>query len=148
MLAAGVFGLVAMLICFLSAVFMKRTVIDAIDQGRFHDAKNDSVIWVVFGLIGFVLPALLLMLTYVKVSDSLTASNLRDIRRTLREQSRCSNQHRTLRPSTGPAGACRARGAARTGSPRSSDSDGEVQELQRPVPVFMHSCPNCGAPKE
>src|SRR5512136_3026128 len=73
LLALGVFGLLAMLICFLSAVFMKRTVIDAIDQGRFNDAKNDSMIWIVFGLIGFVLPALFLMLTYVKISDTMAA---------------------------------------------------------------------------
>src|SRR5512137_539732 len=62
MLALGVFGLLAMLMCFLSAVFLKTTVIDAIDQGRFHDAKNDSIIWILFGLLGFILPALMLIL--------------------------------------------------------------------------------------
>jgi hypothetical protein len=73
MLALGVFGLLAMLICFLSAVFMKKTVLDAIDQGRFHDARNDTLIWIIFGFIGFVLPSLMLILTYAKLGDALMA---------------------------------------------------------------------------
>ena len=43
-LVIGIFGFFAMVILFLAAVFMRRTVIDAIDQGRFHDAKNDTII--------------------------------------------------------------------------------------------------------
>src|SRR4030067_3306014 len=70
-LALGVFGLLAMLICFLAAIYMKKTVIDAIDQGRFHDAKNDSLIWIFFGLFAFVLPSLLMLLAYAKLGDAL-----------------------------------------------------------------------------
>ena len=148
-LALGVFGLLAMLICFLAAVFMKKTVIDAIDQGRFHDAKNDSVIWVVFGLIGFVLPALLLMLTYVKVGDALAAQQ--------------------------PVGyAPYAPGTVQVQQPPpyvpppAPIQQPPPQQVQQPAqayhahqtpmmrckncnvqyPMFMHSCPNCGAPKE
>src|SRR5512136_708919 len=72
-LAFGLFGFFGMLICFLAGVFLKKTVLDAIDQGRFHDAKNDTLIWVIFGLISFILPALMLILTYAKLGDALMA---------------------------------------------------------------------------
>lgn len=150
-LAAGVFGLLAMLICFLAAIFMKRTVIDAIDQGRFHDAKNDSVIWVVFGLIGFVLPALLLMLTYVKISDSLAA-----------QQPAGYTPYSPGAVQVQQPGAYVPPPAPVQPMPAAPPPDQQQAQAyhahQTPMvrckncsvqyPMFMHSCPNCGAPKE
>ena len=52
-LAFGLFGFFALVICFLSSVFLKKTVLDAVDQGRFHDAKNDSIVWIIIGFFGF-----------------------------------------------------------------------------------------------
>ena len=48
MLLLGLIGFIAMVVCFMSAIFLKKTVLDAIDQGRFHDAKNDSMVWIIF----------------------------------------------------------------------------------------------------
>ena len=150
MLALGAFGLLAMIICFLAAIFMKRTVIDAIDQGRFHDAKNDTVIWIVFGLIGIVIPALFLMLTYVKISDSLAAQQP-----TGYAPYAPGTVHVQQPPPYVPPPA-----------PIQPPPPGPVPEQQAPAyhahqtpmvrckncsvqyPMFMHSCPNCGAPKE
>ena len=150
LLALGVFGLLAMIISFLSGVFLKKTVIDAIDQGRFNDAKNDTMIWIVFGLISLVLPALMLILTYAKLGDALMAQQ--------------------------PAGyAPYAPGTVAVQQPAPYVAPpAPIQQPQQPAPaqqpaqpyhahqtpmvrckncsvqypMFMHSCPNCGAPKE
>jgi hypothetical protein len=150
MLALGVFGLLAMLICFLAAVFMKKTVIDAIDQGRFHDAKNDSVIWIVFGFIGIVIPALFLMLTYVKISDSLMAQQPVGYAPyapgTVQVQQPApyvSPPAPIQPPPAPPAGQQPAQPYHAHQTPMVRCKNCSVQ-----YPMFMHSCPNCGAPKE
>ena len=149
-LALGAFGLLAMLICFLSAVFMKRTVIDAIDQGRFNDAKNDSMIWIVFGLIGFVLPALFLMLTYVKISDTMAAQQ--PVGYTPYAPGAVQVQQPPAYvpppapvqpPPAAPPADQHAQAYHAHQTPMVRCKNCSVQ-----YPVFMHSCPNCGAPKE
>lgn len=149
-LIVGVFGFFGMLICFLAAVFMKKTVIDAIDQGRFHDAKNDSLIWIIFGLVGFVLPALFLILTYAKLGDALVTQ--------------APVGYQPYSPGTvavqQPAPYAPPPAPIQTPAPIQPVPPGAAQyhAHQTPMvrckncnvqyPVFMHSCPNCGAPKE
>lgn len=149
-LLVGVFGFFAMVICFLAGVFMKKTVIDAIDQGRFHDAKNDSIIWIIFGLIGFVIPALFLILTYAKLGDALAAQAPVGYQPygagTVQVQQPAPNvpppapiQPAPVQP-VPPAGQQQYH-AHQTPMVRCKNCN--VQ-----YPMFMHSCPNCGAPKE
>jgi hypothetical protein len=149
-LIVGVFGFFGMLICFLAAVFMKKTVIDAIDQGRFHDAKNDSLIWVIFGLVGFVIPALFLILTYAKLGDALATQ--------------APAGYQPYSPGTvsvqQPAPYVPPPAPIQAPAPVQPVPAGAAQyhAHQTPMvrckncnvqyPVFMHSCPNCGAPKE
>lgn len=148
-LGLGVFGFFAMLICFLAAVFEKKTVIDAIDQGRFHDAKNDSIVWIIFGLVGFVIPALLLILTYAKLSDALAA------------QAPVGYQPYAptgvaVQPPTPPApppAPVQQAPAAPPQAPPPAPAHHTTQMVRCKncnvqFPAFMHSCPNCGAPKE
>ena len=149
-LAVGVFGLLAMLICFLAAVFMKKTVIDAIDQGRFHDARNDTIIWIVFGLIGFVIPALFLMLTYVKLSDSLAAQQPAGY--APYAPGTVQVQHPS--PYAPPPAPIQPPPAAPPAEQQAQAYHAHQTPMVRckncsvQYPVFMHSCPNCGAPKE
>jgi len=148
-LALGLFGLVAMVICFLAAIFMKRTVIDAIDQGRFHDAKNDTIIWIVFGLIGIVLPALFLMLTYVKLSDSLAAQQPAGYAPyapgtvQVQQPAYVPPPAPIQPPPAAPASDQQAQAYHAHQTPMVRCKNCSVQ-----YPMFMHSCPNCGAPKE
>jgi hypothetical protein len=150
MLALGVFGLLAMLICFLSAVFLKKTVIDAIDQGRFHDAKNDTVIWIVFGLIGFVLPALMLILTYAKLGDALMAQQPAGY--TPYAPGTVAVQQPA--PYVPPPAPIQPQAAPAPVQPGQQPFHAHQTPMVRckncsvQYPVFMHSCPNCGAPKE
>lgn len=154
MLLMGVFGFFAMLICFLAGVFMKKTVIDAIDQGRFHDARNDSLIWILFGLVGFVIPALFMILTYAKLSDAVVSQAPVGYQPYQPGQVAVQQPAPYMPPPAvaapppapiQPQGAPPAQhaSAAHHGAPMIRCKNCSVQ-----FPQFMHSCPNCGAPKE
>ena len=149
-LVLGIFGFFAMIILFLAAVFMKRTVIDAIDQGRFHDAKNDSLIWILFGLIGFVLPSLFLILTYAKLGDALMQQAPAGY--APYAPGTVAVQQPSYVPPPGPVQ------APAPVQPVPPSAQQPAHGHQTPMirckncnvqyPQFMHSCPNCGAPKE
>jgi hypothetical protein len=148
-LLVGVFGFFAMIICFLSAVFMKKTVIDAIDQGRFHDAKNDSLIWILFGLVGFVIPSLFLILTYAKLGDAMAAQA------PVGYQPYAPGTVAVQQPAPYvPPPAPVQPPPAQHAQPAAAGAHGHQTPMIRckncsvQFPQFMHSCPNCGAPKE
>jgi hypothetical protein len=152
-MVVGIFGFFAMVILFLAAVFMKRTVIDAIDQGRFHDARNDTIIWIIFGLIGFALPSLFLILTYAKISDALAAQA--PVGYQPYSQGQVSAQ---MPPPYVPPPAAPQPGPAPPAQTQAAPGQQPYHAHQTPMvrckncnvqyPTFMHSCPNCGAPKE
>jgi hypothetical protein len=151
MLVLGVFGFFAMIILFVAAVFMKKTVIDAIDQGRFHDAKNDTIIWIIFGLIGFVIPSLFLILTYAKLGDALAQQAPTGY--APYAQGTVAVQQPAYMPPPAPVAPVQVPPA---GQPPAQGA--QPHHAQTPMmrckncnvqyPAFMHSCPNCGAPKE
>jgi hypothetical protein len=148
-LIVGVFGFFGMLICFLAAVFMKKTVIDAIDQGRFHDAKNDSLIWIIFGLVGFVLPALFLILTYAKLGDALVTQapvGYQPYSPGTVSVQQPSPYVPPPAPIQGPAPVQQVPPGAQYHAHQTPMVRCKNCNVQ--YPVFMHSCPNCGAPKE
>ena len=149
-LIVGVFGFFGMLICFLAAVFMKKTVIDAIDQGRFHDAKNDSLIWVIFGLVGFVLPALFLILTYAKLGDALVTQAPVGYQ-PYSPGTVAVQQPGPYVPPPAPIQGPAPVQPVPPGAPQYHAHQTPMVRCKNcsvQYPVFMHSCPNCGAPKE
>ena len=149
-LIVGVVGFFGMLICFLAAVFMKRTVIDAIDQGRFHDAKNDSLIWVIFGLVGFVLPALFLILTYAKLGDALVTQAPVGYQ-PYSPGTVAVQQPGPYVPPPAPIQGPAPVQPVPPGAPQYHAHQTPMVRCKNcsvQYPVFMHSCPNCGAPKE
>lgn len=149
-LLVGVFGVFAMLICVLAAVFLKRTVIDAIDQGRFHDAKNDSIVWIIFGLVGFVLPALFMILTYAKLGDSLASQAPAGYQ----PYAAGTVQVQQPAPYIPPPAPVQPPAPAQQGPQAGQQYHAHQTQMVRckncnvQYPMFMHSCPNCGAPKE
>lgn len=145
----------AMLICGVAGIFMKRTVIDAIDQGRFVEAKNDSIVWILFGVFGFVIPSLFLILTYAKISDSLAAQA------PVGYQPYAPGQvSAQMPPYVPPPGAPQPPQPApvQPAQTQAAPAQQPYHAHQTPMvrckncnvqfPSFMHSCPNCGAPKE
>ena len=149
-LIVGVFGFFGMLICFLAGVFMKKTVIDAIDQGRFHDAKNDSLVWIIFGLVGFVIPALFLILTYAKLGDAL-ATQASAGYQPYSPGTVAVQQPAPYAPPPAPIQPPAPVQPAAQGAPQYHAHQTPMVRCKNcnvQYPVFMHSCPNCGAPKE
>ena len=152
-LVVAVIAFFAMIICGVAGLFMKRTVIDAIDQGRFVDAKNDSIVWIVFGFVGFVIPSLFLILTYAKISDALAAQA--PVGYQPYSQGQVSAQ---MPPPYMPPPAAPQPGPAPPAQTQASPGQQPYHAHQTPMvrckncnvqyPTFMHSCPNCGAPKE
>ncbi len=154
MLVIGVFGFFGMLICFLGGVFEKKTVIDAIDQGRFHDAKNDSLVWILFGLVGFVLPALFMILAYAKLSDAMTSQAPPGYQPYTPGQVAVQQPAPYMPPpaqNVPPPAPIQQQPAAAHGAPPGHHPSTPMLRCKNcnvQFPVFMHSCPNCGAPKE
>ena len=147
-LAFGIFGFFALIICFLSSVFLKKTVLDAVDQGRFHDAKNDSIVWIIIGFFGFALPSILLILTYVKIGDVLAQQAPAGYQPyapgTVSAQAPVPPHVPPPVPPAHPAQpAAAAQHPQHQHQPMARCKNCNVQ-----YPMFMHSCPNCGAPKE
>jgi hypothetical protein len=154
MLIMGSFGFFAMLICLLAGVFMKKTVIDAIDQGRFHDARNDSLIWILFGLVGFVIPALFMILTYAKLSDAVVSQA--PVGYQPYQSGQVAVQHpgaympppAAAAPPPAPIQAQAQQPAHPAGPAHHNAPMVRCKNCSVQFPQFMHSCPNCGAPKE
>ncbi|MEW5748874.1 MAG: hypothetical protein AB1793_08865 [Candidatus Thermoplasmatota archaeon] len=150
-IAFGIFGFFALLICFLAAVFMKKTVMDAIDQGRFHDAKNDSLVWIIIGFFGFALPSILLMLTYMKIGDALAQQAPAGYQPyapgTVTAQQ--PGQPYAPPPVPPPQPAPPAAAAQHPQHPQHQHQPmAKCKNCNVQFPMFMHNCPNCGAPKE
>ncbi|MDH3365783.1 MAG: hypothetical protein OEM29_07280 [Thermoplasmata archaeon] len=149
-LLIGLIGLIAMVICFMSAIFLKKTVIDAIDQGRFHDAKNDTMVWIMFGFAAFAIPSILLILTYIKLGDAISAHTpvgyAPYAHGTVVAQAPQQAPHHQAPPAPVQA--------PPTGQPPHAQYHPHTTPMLRckncnvQFPMFMHTCPNCGAPKE
>lgn len=58
-----------MFIAFLGAFMVQTQIIKVIDQGRFHDAKNNTLVWMLMGFIFGVLPGLLLLISFINFEE-------------------------------------------------------------------------------
>ncbi|MBE0518184.1 MAG: hypothetical protein IH630_03020 [Thermoplasmata archaeon] len=150
-LAAGIFGFFALVICFIASVFLKKTVLDAIDQGRFHDAKNDTLVWILIGLFGFALPSILLILTYVKLGDALAAQAPTGYQPYApgTVQAQAPGQP-YVPPPVPPAAPAQAppKGAQHPAAHGPHTPMVRCKNCNVQFPTFMHTCPNCGKPKD
>ncbi|MEM0449900.1 MAG: hypothetical protein QW520_08790 [Methanomassiliicoccales archaeon] len=57
------------LVYFLLLFLMKSTFFDALDQGRFKEASDKLLIWVIIGIIFGFIPGLLLLIAYIRLRD-------------------------------------------------------------------------------
>jgi len=149
-LATGLFGMFAMVICFMASVYEKKTVIDAIDQGRFHDAKNDSVIWIIMGFFAFAIPSILLILTHVKLIDAMAAQGPAGYSPYAPGQVVAQAPPPVYSPPPVPAAPQQqapAQAAAPAAQQHHPSQMVRCKNCNVQFPMFMHTCPNCGAPK-
>ena len=157
LLLIGLLGFILMMLCFLSAVFLKKTVLEAIDQGRFHDAKNDSMVWIIFGFAAFAAPTILLILTYVKLGDAITAhAPVGYMPYQAGNVAVQAPQTQTSHPHGAPPASVQQAPPPQQAPPHGHPQypHGHATPMIRckncsvQFPTFMHTCPNCGAPKE
>jgi hypothetical protein len=152
LLLFGMIGFIAMAVCLMSAIFMKKTVLDAIDQGRFHDAKNDSMVWIIFGFAAFAVPTILLILTYVKLGDAITAHAPVGYM-PYQAGTVTAQAPQTAHPHAPPPAPVQQAPPPQQAPPGHPQHHGHATAMIRckncsvQFPVFMHTCPNCGAPK-
>lgn len=150
-LVTGIFGLFAMIICFMASVYEKKTIIDAIDQGRFHDAKNDSVIWIIMGFFAFAVPSILLILTYVKLGDAMAAMGPAGYAPYAPGQVTAQAPAPVYAPPPVPPAAPVQQAPPVQAAPAAHHQQQaqmvRCKNCNVQFPMFMHTCPNCGAPK-
>lgn len=150
-IAFGFVGLIVAVVCGLAGIFLKKSVIDDIDHGRFHDAKMGCIIWGIIGVAAFILPTILLLLAYMKLSDVLiphapqyspyapgTAAAQQPQQQ--RQQAPAPPQQPAVQPQQAPP------------HPQYQHKDQKYQMMKCKncgvqFPAFMANCPNCGAPK-
>ena len=149
-LLIGMIGLIAMVICFLCAMFLKKTVIDAVDQGRFHDAKNDTMVWILFGFAAFAVPSILLILTYIKLGDAISAHTPVGYMPYSQGTVVAQVPHQA-HPHQAPPAPVQAPPQGQPPQPQYHPHTTPMLRCKNcnvQFPMFMHTCPNCGAPKE
>lgn len=150
--AFGFFGIILAVVCGLSGLFMKKSVIDEIDHGRFHDAKNSSVIWLIIGIAAFALPTILLILAYVKLTDAMAPQTPGYA--PYAPGTVVAQQYQ--QPAPGPVAAPQPVAPQQTYyQPPAAQPAGQEHKYQMmkckkcgvQFPAFMTNCPNCGSPK-
>lgn len=143
----GFLFLVFMALAFFSGLMVKKTVIETIDQGRFVDARNDCVIWLILAIfIGPVIPGLFLVLTYVKLGDALIAQGMGGYAAYVPGGAQAPPPQ-PYAPPPGPPAPLPAPEAPGPPPPPPHTQMLRCKNCNVSYPAFMHSCPNCGAPK-
>jgi len=151
----GFFAIVMAVVCGICGMFLRKSVIDEIDHGRFHDAKNNSVIWLIIGIAGFAFPTILLILAYMKLSDAISpqAPNYAPyaqgtvVAQTPQYQPPPVAQQQPQQPAA-PAQLYYQPAPAQ--GPPGQDHKYQMMKCKKcgvQFPAFMTNCPNCGSPK-
>jgi hypothetical protein len=160
----GIFGIVMALVCGLSGLFLKKSVIDEIDHGRFHDAKANSVIWLIIGIAGFAFPTILLILVYLKLAEAISpqAPNYAPYAQgTVVAQAPQYQQPQYQQPAQTAVAPAPQQAAppqqlyyqpspAPAQSAAGQDHKYQMMKCKKcgvQFPAFMTNCPNCGSPK-
>lgn len=158
----GIFGIVLAIVCGISGLFMKKSVIDEIDHGRFHDAKTNSVIWLIIGIAGFGIPTIFLIIVYMKLSDAISpqAPNYAPYAQGTVVAQAPQYQPQYQQPAQAAAPAAQQTAPpqqlyyqpapAPAQAPGGQDHKYQMMKCKKcgvQFPAFMTNCPNCGSPK-
>lgn len=141
-------------------IYLKKYVIDEIDHGRFHEAKNNMIIWMIIGFPAFVITGVLLLLAYVKLSDAMAPQTpgYTPVQGTAPAPQYQPPQYQQQQPyQQQPAQAQAQQPPAQQQMyyqppPQQAPTDHKYQMMKCKncgvqFPAFMTNCPNCGSPK-
>jgi len=151
-IAFGFVGLIVAIVCGLAGVFLKRSVIDDIDHGRFHDAKMGCIVWGIIGVAAFIMPTIILLLAYMKLSDLLIPHAPQYspyAPGTAVGQQPPQQPYPQAPPQQQPA--VQPQQQAQPQYQHGKDQKYQMIKCKNcgvQFPAFMANCPNCGAPKD
>lgn len=151
-LMGGFVMLIIAVVCGIAGIFLKKSVIDDIDHGRFHDAKNGCIIWGIVGIAALILPMILLLLAYLKLSEILSPQAPQYA--PYSPGAAVAQQYPQQQPQQPQAAPQQQPPAAEPTPPpvhpHAKDQKYEMMKCKNcgvQFPLFMANCPNCGAPK-
>jgi len=158
-IASGFFAIIMAVVCGLSGMFMKRSVIEEIDHGRFGEAKNACVIWLIIGLAAFALPTILLLISYMSLTSAMTpqtqAYPYPPGTAVAQQPYQAPQYQQQQQYPTAPYQAPQYQQSPPVAAPPGAAPPQEQHKYQMvkckncnvQFPAFMANCPNCGAPR-
>ena len=153
---SGIVIIIFAVLAGLAGLNVKKYVIDEIDHGRFHEAKNNMIIWMLIGFLG-VVPGVLLLLAYMKLNEAMapqTPGYTPYAPGTVVAQQSPPPQYQP--PAQAPMQQPQQPAPGQTyyqpppAQPTSPDHRYQMMKCKNcgvQFPAFMSNCPNCGSPK-
>lgn len=158
----GLFDLIMAIVCGIAGIYVKRSVIDEIDHGRFIEAKNAAIIWIIIGLAGMFLPSILMLLAFMSL-DAVLRPQVQVAPyppgTVVAQQPYQPAQYQQpaqppYQPAQYPPSQYQTPAVAQT-APPAGPQPSEQHKYQMvkckncnvQYPAFMANCPNCGTPR-
>jgi len=138
---------------FVGLLLVKKSVIDEIDHGRFHEAKNNMIICMIIGFVAFIITGVLLLLSYMKISDAMAPQTpgyvpVQGTGQAPQYQPPQYQQQPAQPPmQQQPAQTYYQPQPAQPASPEHKYQMMKCKNCGVQFPAFMTNCPNCGSPK-
>ncbi|MEM2839853.1 MAG: hypothetical protein QXE18_07190 [Thermoplasmata archaeon] len=159
----GLFDIIMAIICGIAGIYVKKSVIDEIDHGRFMEAKNASIVWIIIGIAGLFLPSILMLLAFMSIDAAMrpqvqvapyppgTVVAQQPYQPAQYQQpAQPQYQPAQYQPAQYQAPQTAAPATVQAG-PQPSDQHKyqmvKCKNCNVQYPAFMANCPNCGAPR-
>ena len=165
----AIYCIVGAFILVFTALNIQRKIINAIDQNRIAQAKNDIIVWMILGIIFGVLPGILLLLSKIKLDEATSAPQYTapgqappaqyNYGQQAPQQGDAPYQYQQQPPQQYQAPQQQAyqqqppqqyqAPPQPVGAAQSAGIDTAVicPNCGAQIPAYMHTCPKCGAPR-
>lgn len=149
----GVASLVMGALGLLVVYMLKEKVFSNLDQGKYKQASDDLILWLIIGFFVYIIPGIVLLLGYLK---------LQEVNQQPQYQQYQAQQYQVAQdkpveqaPAAAPAPApAPPQAPTQTAQPAAQEqhADKKVEMVKCRkcgvnFPTFMHTCPNCNEPK-
>ncbi len=154
-LVFGSYSLAAGIINFLLVFLMKTTFFDAVDLGKFREATDKLLIWMILGLIFGVIGGLMLLIAYLRIRD-VFQPNYQPYPSGQYQvgQAQAPPQQYQAPPQQGaPAPPAPPQPSEAQPMPHETQPEPHKAEMVKckkcgvQYPAFMRTCPNCNEPR-
>ena len=150
----GGYTLAAGIINFLLVFLMKTTFFDAVDLGKFKDATDKLLIWMILGLVFGVIGGLMLLIAYLRIKD-VFQPNYQPYPSGQYQvgQAQAPPQQYQAPPQQGPPAPAPPPPVEAQPMPHQTQPEPHKAEMVKckkcgvQYPAFMRTCPNCNEPR-